>query len=187
MGDPGRDSKDRCHGPLPLVIGVTGHRDLRAQDRPALASRVSAIVATFLERYPHTPLVLLSSLAEGADRLVAWAALEKGVRLIVPLPMPKALYEEDFQEADSRAEFAELLHRAERWFALPLPDGVDEEAVREHGEARDRQYVRVGAYIASHSQILIALWDGTYTNLAGGTSQSEMERHVPGVVGLRAG
>jgi hypothetical protein len=59
-------------GPLPLVIGVTGHRDLRSEDRETLAGRLREIIAELRVRYPHTPLILLSPLAEGADRLAAW-------------------------------------------------------------------------------------------------------------------
>lgn len=39
------------------------------------------------------------------------------------------------------------------------------------GEPRDRQYAYVGAYIAHHSQILIALWDGLASDAEGGTAQ----------------
>src|SRR5271170_7773111 len=61
---------------LPLVIGVTGHRDLRADARPAIAAQVREILLNFKTSYPSTPLVLISPLAEGADRLVADVALE---------------------------------------------------------------------------------------------------------------
>ena len=56
-------------GPLPLVIGITGHRDLREEDRRGLEEGIRRIFAELRDRYPHTPLILLSSLAEGADRL----------------------------------------------------------------------------------------------------------------------
>jgi hypothetical protein len=102
--------------------------------------------------------------------LVAQVALEKGVRLIAPLPLPKGLYEEDFQTQASRDEFNQLLQQAEYWFELPLRDAREEE-VRRPDHARDEQYAQVGAYIVLHSQILLALWDGTYTDQVGGTSQ----------------
>ncbi len=171
MNDTGRPSEDREIIPLPLVIGVTGHRDLREEDRASLEEQVRRIFAELQKRYPSTPLVLLSPLAEGADRLVAQVALEKGIRLIVPLPMSQALYEEDFQSKASLDEFHRLLQQADRCFELPLLQGVQEEEVRQHGMARTQQYAQVGAYIVLHSQILIALWDGTYTDKIGSTSQ----------------
>ena len=156
---------------LPLVIGVTGHRDLRAEDVPKLEQRVRRIIEEFKSDLPNTPLTLLSALADGADRLVARVALELGVRLIVPLPMRREVYETDFSTARSKGEFAELLGRAGHWFELPLLDGATEAEIEEHGAARDRQYEQAGAYIVRQSHLLIALWDGRYRNLVGGTSR----------------
>jgi len=66
-------------GPLPLVIGITGHRALRPVDRAGLEAWVRAVFEDLRKRYPATPLVLLSPLAEGADRLATRVALEGGV------------------------------------------------------------------------------------------------------------
>jgi hypothetical protein len=159
--------------PLPLVIGITGHRDLREADRPALAKEVRRVFEELRETYRSTPLVVLSALAEGADRLVAQVALDTpGVKLIVPLPMPRALYEADFTAPDSLKEFSSLLASAERWFELPLLEGADEASVRAGGETRDRQYAALGEYLAENSQILLALWDGVESKRLGGTAQT---------------
>ncbi|MFS8084533.1 MAG: hypothetical protein ACMG6H_02810, partial [Acidobacteriota bacterium] len=158
-------------GSLPLVIGVTGHRDLRAEDVPKLEIPVREIIEKFRVDFPGTPLILLSALAEGADRLVARVALDLGVRLIAPLPMRRDFYETDFSTPTSRAEFAQLLARAAHWFEMPLLDGATEVAIKEHGPARDCQYEQAGAYIVRHSHLLIALWDGKYRSLVGGTSR----------------
>jgi len=157
-------------GSLPLVIGVTGHRDLRAGDIASLESVVRQVIEEFKTNLPHTPLVLLSALAEGADRLVARIALELGVRLIVPLPMRKDIYEKDFA-LDSRGEFANLLGQAEHSFELPLVQGSSIEEIKEEGPARNHQYEQAGAYIVRHSHLLLALWDGKYRDLVGGTSR----------------
>lgn len=156
---------------LPLVIGVTGHRDLRAEDVAKLERLVRRIIEEFKSDLPNTPLTLLSALADGADRLVARVALDLGVRLIVPLPMRREIYETDFSTPGSKAEFAELLARAGYWFELPLLEGATEAEIKEHGAARDRQYEQVGAYIVRQSHLLVALWDGRYRNLVGGTSR----------------
>jgi hypothetical protein len=123
-------------------------------------------------RFSSTPLVAVSALAEGADRLAARVALDAGMRLIVPLPMPRALYEADFTTSSSLDEFSALLARAEQWFELPLVEGNDEARIREPGVARDRQYAALGAYIVEHSQILLALWDGVPSKQLGGTAQT---------------
>jgi hypothetical protein len=160
-------------GPLPLAIGITGHRDLRQQDYAILEEKVRSIFSDLQARYPHSPLVFLSPLAEGADRLVARVALEQGIRLFVPLPMRRELYEQDFATEASRAEFRELSAKAERQFELPLVTGNTEENIRECGEQRNRQYAAVGAYLALHTQIFIALWDGNVeeAHKTGGTAQ----------------
>ena len=156
----------------PLVIGVTGHRDLRDQDREPLERRVRSLLLELKAKYPFTPLVLLSALAEGADRLVARIALEPSIeaRLVAPLPMPRHCYEEDFP--GSLEEFRALLEKAERSFELPLHEGNTEEGLRQP-EQRAKQYQDVGEFIAGESQILVALWDGAgaKTNPIGGTAQ----------------
>jgi hypothetical protein len=156
---------------IPIIIGVTGHRDLRPADIPQLQARVGQIIRELLEKYPNTPLLVLSPLAEGADRLVAKVALHQGARLAVPLPLPSCEYERDFSTAESKKEFQTLLKQAWKCFELPLVHGNTLASVKEYGPARDKQYALVGAYVAQHSHILIALWDGTHADLVGGTGQ----------------
>lgn len=170
MSETTKLTGDRAVGPLPLVIGITGHRDLRLEDIPALEARVRAIFTEFQERYPQTPLILLSPLAEGADRLVARVALEQGARLIVPMPLPQVEYQRDFTTAESRAEFESLLAKAERSLELPLLPGNTIENVQETARRAD-QYAFVGAYIVRHCQILIALWNGVHLKEGGGTGE----------------
>lgn len=152
-------SSAAADGRLPIVIGVTGHRDLPQEDLPEYRRRVAHLIAQFRKRYPTTPLRVLSPLAAGADRLVADVALEAHCELVVPLPFAPEEYERDFP--DSVEEFRALLARvpAHHVFVLP-PATVRGGAAADSGEARDAQYRRVGAYIAAHSHVLIALWDG---------------------------
>ena len=157
-------------GPLPLVIGITGHRDLRAADIPALENALRGVMRDLQAQYPNTPLLVLSSLAEGADRLGARVALESGARLVVPLPMDLLSYERDFESETSRAEFRELLGRGERSIEVP-PLPVDGKAPAHDASTRDELYERAGAFIAVTCQILIAMWDGNETGLVGGTAE----------------
>lgn len=154
----------------PIVIGVTGHRDLVKDDIPELESSVRKIFQELRDNYPNTPLHLLSPLAEGADRLVARIGLEFKVKLIVPLPMPRAEYETDFKTPESKTKFAELINSAERCFELPFIEGNTLHRIQNDPDTRNQQYAQVGTYIAGHSQILIALWDGVFKNVVGSTS-----------------
>jgi hypothetical protein len=164
---------------LPLVIGVTGHRDLRAQDLPKLEAEVARIIAqlrlNYLDVDGETPIIVLSALAEGADRLVARVALRQGARLIAPMPMPPEEYRRDFDPGltpGNAAEFDELLAHAVAAPVVPFTHGNSLEAVRSDRKKRAEQYRAVGLFIAQHSNVLIAIWDGDDSNMAiGGTAE----------------
>jgi hypothetical protein len=156
---------------LPLVVGITGHRNIREQDKEILASKISEFFDELRSLYPHTPLMLLSPFAEGADRLAAEVAFTKGIEVIAPLPMQSELYENDFQTTESLQEFQSMTKRAKYTFELPILAGSSYESISNYGTARDKQYALVGSYIARHCQILLALWDGQPSELVGSTAQ----------------
>ncbi len=156
---------------LPIVVGITGHRDIRAEDLSQLKHSVETIFRELLSLYPHTPLTFLSSLAEGADRIGAEVALEMGLTLVCPLPLEPELYKTDFESDESRQEFDRMVAASKSWFTLPLVKNVTAESIKQNGHDRDLQYAQVGAYHAQHSQILIALWDGQILDSVGGTGK----------------
>ena len=147
-------------GILPIVVGVTGHRDLRDEDCPKLESLVDGILAELESSAPHSPILFLSPLAEGADRVAARAALKRGHALMAPLPFPPEDYERDFHGPESVAEFRDLLCRAGAHFVVPGQAGDD---------SREAGYLRVGEYMLDHCQVLIAMWDGKPVEREGGT------------------
>ncbi len=155
---------------IPITLGITGHRDPRPEDWDILSSSVRKIFHFLQQHYSHTPLQLLSPLADGADRLVAQVALEEKIQLIVPLPMPQDLFEKDF-DAASKEEFQVLLEQAAQIFTLPLVAGNSESNIVDYGYNRTQQYALGGAYIARHSHILIALWDGVDLGKTAGTAE----------------
>jgi hypothetical protein len=154
---------------LPLVIGVTGHRDLIDSTKDYLKNRVAEIIADLKRLAPNTQIVLLSALAEGADRLVAEVALDNGIHLVVPLPLERGDYMRDFATEESREEFNRLLGQAKHHFYVGEAQIADGSKLTAE-DKRSHQYALCGAYIALHSQVLIALWDGEDGAL-GGTSQ----------------
>jgi hypothetical protein len=129
-----------------FVVGVTGHRNLRAGDVAALEKAVGAVFDELSAR----PWKLLSALAEGADQLVARVALARGVPVTAVLPMPEAVYRSTLDEA-ARGSFDELLGRAAEVVVLPPRD------VR---ETRVDRYEALAAYLARECQAVVALWDG---------------------------
>ena len=153
-----------------LVVGVTGHRNLRAADVPALHGQVRAFFLDLRARYPALPISVLSSLAEGSDQLVAQVALELGLHVVAPLPVAPDLYRDDFEHSATRALFERQLAQVSPLY-LPIAPGNDAETVSRQGPERDQQYARAGVFISSHCHILLALWDGRDSVLMGGTAQ----------------
>lgn len=76
---------------VPMVVGVTGHRDPVPDDVPGVQEMVGDALAELRRNYPHTSLIALSPLAEGCDRIFAEVALATGAQLVVPMPLPQSL------------------------------------------------------------------------------------------------
>ena len=84
-------------GKIPVIVGVTGHRDLREQDVGYLKNAVRTELGSLQSQYPNSDIAVMTSLAEGADRLCAETALEMELEIITVLPMPVSEYAEDFE------------------------------------------------------------------------------------------
>ena len=168
------------------MIGVTSHRNIPVHEVEPIRERVREFFAQLKRDFPALPLVVLSALAEGGDQLVAEEALAAGARLSAPLPLPRDLYLDDFV-GDGFARFARLSQHAQMLPLPLLPDNTSE-SVAAQGEARNRQYALAGVFIASHSHILLALWDGRPSDKFGGTGQIarfHMDRVLPGPIERR--
>jgi len=94
--------------PFDFRIGITGHRELR--DPEALAQAVQDALQRLRGLLPEcgesdVALVAVSSLAEGADQLVARELLARpGSRLEAVLPFPPPEYARDFPDPESRKQ-----------------------------------------------------------------------------------
>jgi hypothetical protein len=173
----------------PLIIGVTSHRNLVEAETAQLRERVRVLFVQLKNEFPELPLVVLSALAEGGDQLVAREALEAGARLVAPLPLPPVAFKRDFTSDASRAEFEALCAQASV-IQLPLLARNTAEGIAGPGAQRDAQYAEAGVYIASHSHILLAVWDGRQSDLLGGTAQIVryyVEGILPGSIERRSG
>jgi hypothetical protein len=128
---------------IPLVVGVTGHRDLWPEDVPRLEGIVQEVFDDLRRRHPSTPILVLSPLAEGADRLVARVAVRNRMSLVVPRPRAFEDSLSDFSAA-SRAEFDGLLQSADS-------QPVVRSAVVEAEDAivlRESLYEQMGLFVA---------------------------------------
>jgi len=150
--------------PVELRVGVVGHRWL--EDDEATRTAVAAALEDLWQRRSNrttsnTPvgLTVVSALAEGADRIAAAAAVGRGARLEVVLPMPSAEYEKDFATPESLASYRKLLTDAASVTALPP------------GDDRPAAYLEGGMRVVDRSDALLAIWDGEPARGTGGTAE----------------
>ncbi len=162
--------------PFPLEtirIGVTGHRNLRTEMIDDIRKRTRQAIArtdsiwSFAIRNGKVNRVILTPLAEGADRLVVKEALEIDAsdsdhRTIIEaiLPMPEEDYLLDFRSSDSKAEFEGYIGQAA---------SVE---VISHTESREEAYERAGRYVVDYCDVLIAIWNGDEAAGRGGTGET---------------
>jgi len=145
-------SADFAYTSIPIIIGVTGHRDLIPTDVPKLREIVKAELQTLQNSYPHSTLMMLNSLAEGADQLCADVGLEMKIPLIAALPLQPDEYRHDFSD-QALITFNRQCAEAFDLFVVQATEGP-------LAVTREFSYRQAGIYVASHSHVLLALWDG---------------------------
>ena len=169
---------------LPLVVAVTGHRDLLDSEIEAIRTRVRSFLQELRDRYPANRLVVLSALAEGADLLVAEVAVELAIELIVPLPKPREIYLRGFTSEAAKQRFATLCTSASQVFELPSSKPPVPEEFSASDWERDYPYAQLGVYLSAHCHIFIAIWDGKPSHHLGGTAQVVKFHHDDVMPGL---
>jgi hypothetical protein len=148
----------------PVYVGVTGHRPNRmpADQVGRVKRELVKAMARIEADHPGRRLVLLSGLAEGADRIAAFTALGRHWRLWAILAFHRARFEQDFPEPFARGEFRALLDAS---------TAVEEPKRAAHvGRAPEDGYDAVGQRLLSLSNVLIAIWDGEGSRGRGGTA-----------------
>lgn len=133
-----------------MKVGVTGHQRL---DDPMGWPWVEEVVRHELGA-ARRPLVVVTSLAMGADQLVARLGFERGgtVRAVLPF----ADIERTFSKEDLNA-YRQLVSRA--FVEVLQTPGTDEDA-----------YLAAGRRVVELSDIVLAVWDGQPARGKGGTA-----------------
>ena len=164
---------------LTLRVGVTGQRHgLDAEAVRLSVARILEVLPGKLAPSGRTKvnLVVVSPLADGADRIAALAGLEAGARLWVPFPAKWDDYALTFGEGqpeDVRArarDEAEWLRHQAAW------------AGRVSYRSGDDAYVDLGRAVVDHCDVLIAIIDPSHPAKPGGSAQTlayARGRHVP--------
>jgi hypothetical protein len=162
--------------PLRIKVGVTGHRIipeplLLAQSvRSILVGRIFELFDGRVSRAGRSTSLsytLLTSLAEGADQLVAAEITTfPGSELEAVLPLAQEDYQQDFLTPESKAEFQTWLAKARKTVALRPSD-----AETRQPEVRNMAYENAGRFVVDHCDLMIALWDGKPSRDRGGTAE----------------
>jgi hypothetical protein len=165
-------------------IGVTGHRDIPAEDVDAARQHSDDFLTSLQASMPGTGITVISGLAEGADRIFAEAALALGIKVEAVLPMPLAHYKNDFDES-SCLELQRLLEiDSVQRIELPLTPGLDADESSWPQGARDALYANLSENLRLRSNVLVTFWDGKFNFLTGGTGDTLMAYlDVPSIQG----
>lgn len=164
----------------PLMLAVTGHRKMEE----SCVSIVRKRTASFFiktgnawrsyqkvkdKNMTPAPILVLCGMAIGADSMVAEEIIklkanrpELNFKLVAVLPMPEAIYEEDFKIGAERDNFRRLLNEADYRIELPLIQKNQDWLCKHAGESlsadhRTAQYVELGKFLTANSLYLLAL------------------------------
>ena len=131
----------------------------------------------------NAPFVLLTGLADGADQIAAEAAIELvehepelNIKVVAVLPMPEHLF---INTIKNKTKYNDLIEKVSFKIALSLTkDNIGHESEmwgdsEEAERRRQDQYAGLGHFLAVHSHVLFAFWDGIpSTQIKGGVADS---------------
>ncbi len=152
----------------PLRIGIVGHRRLEQVEKVGRDLREA--LDRIRETWEGRPLVLVSSLAEGADRLFVEVGQCDPLHgtLEAILPLPREEYRRDFVDPGSMREFDRLLESARTVLLAP---GVESLGLGAPGD-RELAYALAGRAVVDVSDVMVAVWDGQPARGTGGTAET---------------
>jgi hypothetical protein len=155
-GAPGSDLP-----PYPIVVGVTGHRDITDDALDAVRSCVHDVLNELKTEFGDALQVIIA-LADGADQLVADVAESLVIETIAVSPMPLDTY---------RATVANCEKLDYHWDRSVLKFALPELCGSDHPGYAELHYQQLGALLSRRCHLLLALWDGDSTDAApGGTA-----------------
>ena len=139
----------------PVRIAVTGHRFFDHGAAAYITARAGEVLDE--ARGAGRAIRVVTSLAEGADQLVARVAIQRGIP--VEVIVPAAGYAQSLAEEEDRRQYADLLARAESVRTL------------DHPEPSPAAYLDAGMAMLADADLLIAVWDGGPARGVGGSAE----------------
>lgn len=154
------------------VIGIVGHRDLRSGDEQKIRQAVHDKLRQLRGQHTGDSAVLVSALAAGADQLAVEEADQLGIPVWVLLPMPLVRYRATFLSKEPTESERASVAFLDKWVLEAGQAGRFAELPTADNELPERGFERLSDWLTTHSNHLLALWDGVETGLPGGTSDS---------------
>ena len=145
-----------------LKIGILGHTKLDPQQIEELRKAVERAIDFIEQEFPDHYLTVLSPLADGAERMVAQEFMRRDTHLIPVLPVPLEEYLNDFGSTDDfrlDPPGAELRREFRYWLSECAIDLIEMPMT----PTRRAAYVQAGCFIAEHSDVILAVWDGEHS------------------------
>ena len=153
---------------IPLSIGLIGHRNISEFEQIKLLLEFDSAIENLIGIDLETPIILLTSLAKGADQIGFRSKFRNQMTIVAILPFRVDEYESDFDSAHDLFEFqkclaeSDLVHQPFKDVNRPID--------------RNLRYQECANWISDRSNILIALWNGEFNNKPGGTSDTVQYR-----------
>ena len=149
---------------IPLTIGLIGHRKLPSQELDGIVAEFDDFLAGLLGSFKHTPILLLTSLAEGADRIALHSRFRDSLTICAVFPFEIEDYKSDFQGEHSLKNFEDSLNRVDQCIEAFSSDSKSSQ--------RNLDYRKCANWISDRSNILVAIWNGKFNDEPGGTSDT---------------
>lgn len=165
---------------VPITFGITGHRDILEEDLKRATDIVAKTIKHYRNRFPLSPFVFISPIAQGADSAAAKAALEADSNLFlqVVFPFSEVDYLPTIEPAHQNL-FHELKNHPKTIGIITLHD----EKLTTHVEI-DQAYAEVGEFVALHTHLLFAFANGDEGMVKKGGTQEIVKYRERGCTNL---
>lgn len=171
-----------------IYIGITGNRDITNEQSIFINKSIEDFLRKFLLDKVSEKIVILTPLADGADRIITDVVLDNfsDMKILIPLPFSENLYKNTFGKAlkinnisqkDSIKEYEDLLQKIKKhnkcddiYIKLEFDkENYLNQNIDKQREIRNEQYALLGEYLIEKSDILIAIYDKNREIKKGGT------------------
>lgn len=171
-----------------IYIGITGNRDITNEQSIFINKSIEDFLRKFLLDKVSEKIVILTPLADGADRIITDVVLDNfsDMKILIPLPFSENLYKNTFGKAlkinnisqkDSIKEYEDLLQKIKKhnkcddvYINLKFDkENYLNQNIDKQREIRNEQYALLGEYLIEKSDILIAIYDKNREIKKGGT------------------